>query len=112
MKSRFDFSEPPRTIEIVATQKIAVGKVLVVFASITALAANVTAVLFDGADASGVVKQRLSVVPNMTVGGDFKYGELFDHGLFVVLAGAGVSLTISYYIASENEGSAAVNGSD
>jgi hypothetical protein len=112
MNTKYRVVEPPRTIEIAASRKVTVGKTLVVAASITALAANVTAVLYDGVDASGVVVQRLSVVPNMTVGGSFPDGVLFEHGLFVALAGANVSLTLSYFTGLEEHNAVNENGSD
>lgn len=112
MRTRYRTCEPPRTIELSASQKVAVGKVLVVAASITALAANVTAILYDGNDASGTVKNRLSTVPNMTVGGALPDGILFEHGLFVALTGANVSLTVSYYTGLEETGLIDENGSD
>ena len=112
MASRYKFCEPPRTIEITATLRVAVGKVLLVGASITALAANCTAVFYDGADAAGTIVNRLSVVPNMTIGGNFDHGILFEHGLFAVLAGANVAVTVSYYTIFEDREEDSLKGSD
>jgi len=112
MASRYKFTEPPRTIEITATQRVAAGKVLLVAASITALAANVTAIFYDGVDAAGTVVNRLSVVPNMTIGGSFQHGILFEHGLFAVLAGANVAVTLSYYTIYEEREEDMLKGAD
>jgi hypothetical protein len=112
MGTKYRVVEPPRTIEIAASRVVTVGKTLVVASSITALAANVTAILYDGADAAGTVVQRLSVVPNMTIGGSFPDWILFEHGLFVALAGANVSLTLSYFTGLEEHGPVTENGSD
>ena len=112
MGGRYNFSEPPRTVEITASQIVAVGKVLVVAESITALAANCTAIFYSGVDAAGDVVNRLSVVPNMTIGGTFHHGILFEHGLFAALAGANVAVTISYYTISEDREVIPENGSD
>lgn len=112
MASRYKFCETPRTIEITATQRIAVGKILLVGASITALAANCTAVFYDGADIAGTIVNRLSVVPNMTICGSFDHGILFEHGLFAVLAGANVAVTVSYYPIYEEREEDGLKGSD
>lgn len=91
---------------------IARGKVLVVAAAITALAANCTAIFYDGLDAAEDILFRLSVVPNMTIGGSFTHGILFDTGLFAALTGANVAVTISYYTISEENTLTSQNGSD
>jgi hypothetical protein len=112
MGGKYNFQEPPRTIEITATRMIARGKVLVVAASITALAANCTAIFYDGLDAAEDILFRLSVVPNMTIGGSFPRGIFFETGLFIAVAGANVAVTISYYTISEENTLAGQNGSD
>lgn len=96
MKYVISTRQIPRSLEIQTSQIVAIGKIVLVEASLTALAAVCTAIFYDGVDASGSVKKRLSTVANTTAAINMSHGIIFEHGLYIAVTGANVSVDISY----------------
>jgi len=104
MRSKYDFAEPPRTIEVNASAKIAVGKVLVVGVSIYSTSVVPLAIMYDGNDASGRRLKSLGALTNLSMQFTMEHGVFFEHGLFITVDAATTFLSISYYTLFEPEG--------
>jgi len=112
MTTRFDMSDPPRTVEVNTAVHIARGKVLVVGVSLSAGVAAGSVILYDGENNVSPVLLRMTAIIGDTVGQGWTHGILFEHGLFAAVSAVTLFATISYYTGIDEHETKPLNGAD
>jgi hypothetical protein len=98
----YDFTVPPRSIEVNVSQSLHRGRALIVSMQITEVGSKGSAHVYDGANEYGVRKASLRAIQNYCFSPYIRGGIECLTGIYVTLNDENTYLRVEYYPARES----------